>query len=203
MNKDKLNTLSSLIIEKYDAGRHLGAIDCVMPGYFGGNDVLFIAQNPGLLKEGVAGDMAYLRAYDEKEYNKLGEYYIDALRSSRGTYGTFISDIYGQDWSAISFTNVYKCPFIDNNLPSELLIRIPITEMKILTRQIQYLQPKVIVAVGSVAQKACQQLPSEFKNTLMLTYHPAYLKRTGRYETSVERYKKQLAQLCDASTKSV
>ena len=148
MRLEKIQKFNLEILKQYDTSRFDNAIDCVMPSYFANNDILFIGQNPGQLKEGVAGDELYLRAYEKKEYDKLGEYYIQALKSSRGTYGMFINDIYGEDWSQISFTNVFKCPFIDNIVPTD----IPEIEKKILRKQITLLDPKFIVAVGSVTK---------------------------------------------------
>lgn len=192
MNRPALDAYNQLIVEKYDVSRFKDAtpIDCIMPGFFGGNDVLFIAQNPGELKEDVEGDQLYLRAYEKKEYDKLGEYYIKALKSSRGTYGTFINDMYGEDWSRISFTNVFKCPFVDNKIPKE----IPEREKKILRKQIEFLNPKVIVAVGTVARKFVIFEDWNIKERVMYTDHPSYLKRSGTYEQEVRKDSQKLAE---------
>ena len=186
MNKEKLDNFNKTILEKYDTSRFFNSVDCIMPGYFSGNDILFIAQNPGMLKQDVEGDALYLQSYQKKEYDKLNEYYIKALKSSRGTYGIFINDIYGEDWSQISFTNVYKCPFVDNIIPDS----IPIIERNILKRQIELVEPKLIVAVGAIAKSFILTEDSITKTIFM--HHPAYLKRTGRYFQEIEKYKNDI-----------
>lgn len=191
MNKEKLDNLIKLIYEKYDPMQYEGAINCVMPGYFGGNKVLFIAQNPGELKEDVLGDMTYLRAFQEKRYDAASKCYALALRSSRGTYGTFINDIYSDNWSDISITNVFKCPFKNNILPE--LITVPKKEINILRKQIEYINPLVIVAVGALAQQAIFQIDPEQQRRQLHCYHPSYLKRTGRYEQEIVNYHLRLS----------
>ena len=87
MNIERIHDFSKKILEVYDTSRFSNSVDCIMPGYFSGNDILFISQNPGMLKQDVEGDTQYLHSYQMKEYDKLNEYYIKALKSSRGTYG--------------------------------------------------------------------------------------------------------------------
>ena len=187
---EESKVLNKEIIETYDTSRFPSAIDCVMPGYFGGNKVLFIAQNPGQLKSTVDSDVAYLRAYQQKEYDKIDSYYIDALKSSRGTYGTFIHDIYGEDWSDISITNVFKCPFVYNLVP----FSTPDKEKQLLTKQIHLLNPKIIVCVGLIARVAMKHRVSNHAPLLDVS-HPSYLKKTGQYSEKVIEYKKQLHEL--------
>ena len=188
MNIEKLDIFNKKILKEYDTSRFQNSVDCIMPGYFAGNDILFIAQNPGMLKQDVEGDVLYLQSYQKKEYDKLNEYYIKALKSSRGTYGIFINDVYGEDWSRISFTNVYKCPFVDNIIPES----IPDIEKKILLKQIEFLNPKLIVAVGSVAKHFMWYDNQKKSIKTLYMQHPAYLKRTGRYARDIEKYKNEL-----------
>jgi len=186
MNIERINDFSKKILEVYDTSRFSNSVDCIMPGYFSGNDILFIAQNPGMLKQDVEGDAHYLQSYRMKEYDKLNEYYIKALKSSRGTYGIFINDVYGEDWSRISFTNVYKCPFIDNIIPES----IPDIERNILKKQIEFVEPKLIVAVGAIAKSFILTENVTIKTLFM--QHPAYLKRTGQYLQEIEKYKNDI-----------
>lgn len=190
MNKHELEKYNRLIVEKYDVSRFVESnpIDCVMPGFFGGNDVMFIAQNPGQLKETVEGDRLYLEAYEKKEYDKLEEHYIKALKSSKGTYGTFINDIYGEDWSKISITNVFKCPFVNNEIPDI----VPEREKKILRKQIEFVNPKVLVIVGTVAWKFYVKNRQSITAKLLHTSHPAYLKRTNTYSDEIQKARTKL-----------
>lgn len=205
MNKEKLNNLIRLMYEKYNPVEYEGGVNCIMPGYYGGNDILFIGQNPGLLKEEVVGDMAYLDAYENKDYEEMEIRYIQALKSSRGTYGTFIDDIYSDNWDNISITNVFKCPFEDNVLPDSISKFIPVREQQILTKQIEYVNPTLIVAVGTIAKKAIQQMQNHdihMKTIFMM--HPSYLKRAGIYKEKVEEYKQLIiSKLSNATTKLI
>lgn len=208
MNREKINKLTRAIYNKYDPLRYQNAYDCVMPGYFGGNDVMFVAQNPGELKDSVVGDIAYLDAYSIGDLPEMEIRYIQALKSDRGTYGIFINDIYGADWDKISITNVFKCPFTDNRLPKAITEEIPEREVKILQRQIEYVNPKLIVAVGAIAKKCIKQMKGYNSYNIdaktIYVHHPSYLKRIGLYETKVDEYKKLLSTaLANATTKSI
>lgn len=179
----ELEEYNKQLVDTYKPERFENSVHCVMPGYFRGNRILFIAQNPGELKESVEGDMLYLKAYQDKEYTALDKYYVDALKSTRGTYGTFINDIYGPDWSEISFTNVFKCPFKENVVP----MLIPEYEIQVLDKQVRLLEPKLIVAVGRYAQNACKELPSGLP--VLKLMHPSYLKRSGIYGNNIITYR--------------
>lgn len=200
MNKEKLNNSTRLICEKYNPTQYLGAVDCVMPGYFGGNDVMFIAQNPGLLK--TDADDEYYDAFHEKNYSKMSITYARALKSSRSTLGTFINDIYSDNWYYISITSVFKCPFENNTLPEYITKFIPIREKQILLKQIEYINPKIIVAIGTIAKKCIVQLQDHdsYMKTIFVV-HPSYLKRTGEYATKVEEYKQLLRNTLNAIKK--
>lgn len=197
IKNDRLEAYNKVILSTYDTLPYKDAVDCVMPGYFAGNKVLFVAQNPGQLKGEVEADMKYFDAYTSKDLEKLEEYYYEALKSDRGTYGTFVNEIYGEDWSEISLTNVFKCPFKDNLVPDA----ISMTELSILEFQIAALKPQVIVAVGAIAYKALETLKLTTRYKVLKCYHPAYLKRNahladfGSYESYVEKYKAELQEL--------
>lgn len=183
----ELEEFNKKLLTEYETSRLLLSINCVMPGYFSGTDILFVAQNPGLLKNGVEGDELYLKAYENKEFEKLNEYYVLALQSSRGTYGTMINDVYGTDWSKISLTNVFKCPFQDNIAPKE----IPNKELEILEAQFKLLNPKDTIAVGSKASAALNLLGIfHYK-----FFHPSYLKVKGIYNETIQEYKSIVDQI--------
>lgn len=202
MNKEKLHNLTQRIFNKYDPLRYENAYDCIMPGYFGGNDVMFIAQNPGELKDSVVGDIAYLDAYSVGDLPEMETRYIQALKSDRGTYGVFINDIYSDNWDKISITNVFKCPFTDNILPKSITEEIPEREVRILQKQLTYVNPKVIVAVGAIARRCIKQMKNyDIDAKTMYVHHPSYLKRIGLYKTKVEEYKKRLLEVLEHATK--
>jgi len=216
----------------------------VMPGHFRKEEILFVGQNPGLLKESVVGDMKYLSLFKEvielkeksilidiekvkfsdgtnkieydkelkdvtKEYNNkydsLKRYYLEALKSEKGTIGTFIQDLCGDVWNDISFTNVYKTPFNDNKLD-----RIEFEEfhLSVLKKQIDLLQPKCIIAIGKTAKIALEKLGLKIDFELE---HPSFLKKSGVYKEKLECYKPQIEDLlfkyfitnCEASRNKV
>lgn len=196
MDKEALQKYNRLVVEKYDVSRFKkeSPVDCVMPGYFSGNEVLFVAQNPGQLK--TDDDDMFYDAYADKDFDKMEVLYAKALKSKRGAYGIFINDIYGSDWSRISFTNVFKCPFVANVIPDE----VPERELKILTKQIELVKPRVIVAVGSVARDALMRCHSRIQELVLSMKHPSYLKRIGRYDEIITQYRIELSH---AITKSL
>ena len=67
--------------------------------------------------------------------------------------------------------------------------------MKVLYKQISLLDPKIIISVGSVSRKALILMTSDYKDRLYYCEHPSYLRRCGRYDKEVEKYKKELAEL--------
>lgn len=182
----ELLDINRTLLDKYDTHAFKDAVHCVMPGYFSGNLILFVAQNPGELKPDVEGDMLYQNAFRDKQFDKLNGYYVQALRSTRGTYGTFINDLYGTDWTDISLTNVFKCPFVGNKIPSYT----PAYERIILGSQIRELKPKLVVAVGKCAKEALSSLILDCP--VIYTFHPSYLKRSNIYEKMVSIYREKL-----------
>lgn len=203
MDKRWLNEISLKILEFYDPLRMTGAQDVVMPGLFKGNRVLFVAQNPGLLKESVPDDMTYKTTYQAFKNNPhlspayaltvLEDTYEKALRSPKGTLGTFINDIYGEDWKDISITNVYKCPFDKNIVPQV----IPDQDIRVLAMQIGALKPDIIVYIGSLARQASHYQISGPK--ILHVAHPSYLRKTGQYEQAVGMYAAELDHLLNVS----
>lgn len=160
-------------------------IDCVMPGYFGGNEVLFVAQNPGVLKEYVEADMFYKNAYILRDYNEMDKTYVDALRSQHGSLGVFINDVYGLDWSNISITNILKCPFMSNKIPAG----VSEIDIVILEQQVEYLRPQLIVGLGTYAKTAIGEINVHGARVMLLP-HPSYLMRKGTYSSVVPEIRK-------------
>jgi DNA polymerase elongation subunit (family B) len=185
INKEALDTYNREILDTYHIDKN--AQNVVMPGFFNG-EILFVGQNPGLLKESVEGDMEYLEAYKNRDLQKLSESYLKALKSTKGTLGTFLLDIFGDDWSKISFTNVFKTPFNDNDV--EVTDLEP--HLEVLKKQIELLKPKYIFAIGKIAEDAINKIGYQAQEAFL---HPSYLKRIGQYEVKVKEYSKVLESL--------
>ena len=159
----------------------------VMPGFFNG-DVLFVGQNPGLLKNEVEGDVKYKEAYINKDLDNLDKYYLEALKSAKGTLGIFINEIYGEDWSKLSFTNVIKTPFNNN----DVCIENEEFHLLVLKRQIELLKPRHVFAIGTLAKKYLNKLSINIDLEMM---HPSFLKKTGQYDTKIKEYRRALSEL--------
>lgn len=185
INKKELDEYNKSILDSYPIENNAQAV--VMPGFFNGH-ILFVGQSPGMLKENVEGDMEYLEAYKQRDLKKLSDSYRKALQSTKGTLGTFILDIFGDDWSKISFTNVFKTPFNNN----EVKVDDWEPHLKILKRQIKLLKPKYIFAIGKIAETALNQIGYIPQVAFQ---HPSYLRRIGQYEAKVNEYSQTLESL--------
>lgn len=205
MNTEHAAKLAVTTLENYQTKRMTGSSDIVMPGYFSGSRVMFIAQNPGQLKDSVPEDVEYAKLYHEfftttdpveklAKWKEMQDVYVAALRSPKGSLGLFINDVYGEDWSDISITNVYKCPFVGNIVPQ----LIPGAEIQLLCLQIDIVKPDVIVYVGKIAEQA--SLYQNYHPRTLHVQHPSYLRKTGRYYDTVSLYAAQLDNLLNVST---
>lgn len=203
MDKAWVDDINIKILERYKPSRMTGGQGVVMPGLFKGPRILFVGQNPGQLKLSVDEDIAYAQKYEDfrngvprkgysdaasdlLKWKEMQEVYEAALRSPKGTLGTFINDIFDEDWSDISITNVYKCPF-DKNIVPQL---VPNEEIRLLAMQIGAVQPDIIVYIGSIAKQASLYQLSHPK--VLHLPHPSYLRKTGRYEDAISLYAAEL-----------
>lgn len=210
MDAKWIDKLAITTLERYEPTRLTGAIDVVMPGYFAGSDILFVAQNPGQLKKDVPEDQEYLVKYREfrktitewgKEptqeqvqiWRSMMETYKNALRSPKGSLGRFVNDIYGEDWSNISITNVYKCPFLNNVIPTQ----VPNSEIQLLTLQVDAVKPDIIVYIGRSAREA--SMYQNYHPKTMHVQHPSFLMKRGSYEHEVQQIAAQLDNLRNVS----
>ena len=191
---DELGEFNKRVLSEYYFEKNSQHI--VMPGFFNGNFILFIGQNPGLLKEKVEGDMMYIEGFNKKDLKLLEVAYEKALRNKAGTVGTFIIDIYGEDWNSISFTNVIKTPFNNNKINMEN----PNFHLRILKKQIELLKPKHIITVGFLAKKALQFL--NIKTSLNLP-HPSWLHRKGIYDKKILEYKELIDKFKEKNIKQM
>ena len=178
MNTKELEAFNTSILDSYPFEKKSQKV--VMPGFFHG-ELLFVGQNPGLLKADVEGDQKYLQAFEKRDVMGMKNAYIEALKSEKGTIGTFIVDLIGDDWSKISFTNVLKTPFNNNEVAVESLL----LHTEILKRQIELLKPRYIFAIGKIAEEALKII--DVKITMALL-HPSFLKRNGNYEEKIKEY---------------
>ena len=115
----------------------------IMPGFFNGNKILFVAQNPG---QPSATDI-----HQNQEMNFDAhqlDYFAGFLRCKIGVYIRSVLTRLGLTVFNIGFTNIVKYSTINNVQPTidEANAMIPI-----LKKQIELLEPEKIVAIGSFA----------------------------------------------------
>ena len=162
-------------------------LDDFQLGFFNGNDVLIIGQNPGrTFNKKTREDTD--KVMEAKTFEEFQREYEDLIKKSR--IGKFIGNIVS-DWNNISFTNVVKVPTENNDVPSQQQIDqfLPITK-----EQIDLLQPRVIVCLGKFAGK-CLGLTkfNEFKENYIMVYHPSYSMRKGTLKQDSEFVKKLIS----------
>ena len=123
----------------------------IMPGFFNGNKILFIGQNPG---QPSVTDIHQneIMSFDEHEI----DYFKGFLKCKIGIYLKTVLTQLGFTVFDVGFTNVVKYSTINNMQPTidEASAMIPI-----LKKQIELLKPEKIVAIGAFASdKLCTNM---------------------------------------------
>lgn len=109
-------------------------------GFFKGNEILFIGQNPGVNRN---------REWTYKEFDYYQKVYVRAFhRFKMGKYLLAVCKRLGLTIEDISFTNVVKYATKDNKAPAfkDIAQCLPILE-----KQIKILKPKKIVCIGRLS----------------------------------------------------
>jgi hypothetical protein len=166
-------------------------------GFYRGDDVLFIGQNPGISQKNVSCDMAK-KLYDDFTaadygYQEYMKKYEKVLYLDTCPMGNFLKEMVGNDWSNISFTNVYKNPFMNQivDVTDDTFYK------RYLSGQISIIQPKVIFCIGSLAKKVIESGEMRYQFYISQTKkifasHYSYLQRTGKHAEMIEKYSSQL-----------
>jgi len=165
-------------------------------GFFNGDKILFIGQNLGLSQENVPREASqklfedYTNLVDD--YEEYMRKYQEVLYLDTCPMGTFIKDVYEDNWSDISFTNYFKNPFIDHKVDQQNYGYFDYY----LERQISIIRPKLIVTLGKVPANFMERERTKGvgDRTPHLSFqHYSYLLRSGRYKSEVQSYKTQLS----------
>ena len=187
--KKELNSLEVDLLKSYKFPS--GGVSVFMFGFFNGNKILFIGQNPGRLK--VDEDTKYAQFYREKDIDKMREMYERALKSPAGTIGKFLDKVSGKDWSDISFTNVIKNPMVEqfdaHAIDYEYYYRI-------LGTQINILRPRAIVAMGTLARAAAMTLGKKYIHV----EHPSYLLKNRKFDEGCDELKTKIQKVLSQQT---
>ena len=171
---DSLNTEYG---SKYKRTMH--SVGPIQPGFYKGNVVLFIAQNPGNAEN-------WVEPIDKLASDKE---YFDMFKNSSHDMSKFLKSIYPEKyWNDISWLNVYKTAFKDHKVD----VQDNSFYYEYLRKQIDLIKPKHIVVIGNVAKEALEALHIRCDLSF---YHWSYLNREGTYEASVKKYKDQIENL--------
>lgn len=116
----------------------------VQLGFFNGNRILFIGQNPGRPYNNRTKQMTD-KILANDDYLAFEEEYEMMLTQSRiGKYVEKLID----SWEDVSFTNIVKVPTTLNEQPDNELYEL---FFPVLLKQIEILQPHLIVCLGKYA----------------------------------------------------
>jgi len=141
----------------------------IYPGYGNLNSIImFIGQNPGLVKRKVTGITFW--------GNRTGEYFLDTLK----LYHFKFDDVYT--------TNVCKCGANDGKK------NIPVSEEEIenclpyLKMELELIKPKIIVTIGTMARDNLPNIKVVQNAIHYHTYHAGYVLRRPEKR---DQYKKE------------
>ena len=121
----------------------------IMPGFFNGNKILFIGQNPGQPSQTDIHQNEKM-SFDEHQI----DYFKGFLKCRIGIYLKTILNKLGFTVFDIGFTNIVKYSTINNIQPT---IGEAAAMMYILKKQIELLKPEKIVAIGAFASNRLQE----------------------------------------------
>lgn len=146
-------------------------------GFFNGNRILFIGQNPGYSNTSRVAN-SFIE-YQKRYYERIKKYPL----------GQYIEKICKADWDNISLTNVVKMPTINNAIPDKKLIDFfrPITQ-----KQIELLKPELIVCMGKVAGNEFgltdfYKLQTYQNSKIMMILHHGFLTRQGGWDDAIRK----------------
>lgn len=156
-------------------------------------DIFFVAQNPGLPVKGKKADEAQYSL--NVSFDVKSKMYFEAIISNKHIQN--ILHVFECKPGHFIWTNVVKCPTRNNNYPSQKAINICSTYLR---RQVDIIDPKKIVAIGSLA---CRFFAVEFgqiKRTLegaLICGLPHYSSaREDEYDLYLERFRRTLIYDC-------
>lgn len=181
MDKDKLLKLAIEIRQCKKCIQNKDILNYQQPGYFGGNEILFIGQNPGQPN----GFEKYNNIIIDKNssIDIVQEAYRNVIRICH--FGEFINQIKDDvNWDDISIINVSKCP-TKNNMYDDLL---PKNCLNFFSEQIRLINPKVVVTIGIIAKNNFESL--HLSTRTVHSYHYAYVMKKFNSEERLAYFNK-------------
>jgi len=178
MNEEKLDILS-LEIRSCEKCKKENIINLPQPGFFNSKTILLIFQNPSYPRVDKWQDDAMQNRLLTPD--RLRDIYISTLKES--ALGNFIHSLH-LNFEDISITNIIKCPTKDNEIPhKECLFNC----YNYLIRQIDILEPKLIILNGMLTIKNLSHLEKRYK--VLKFEHYASLMRKGILKEKMEEYR--------------
>ncbi len=175
MIMDKLDKLNKQIIDCKKCSELSSVINLPQPGYFKGS-VLVVLQNPGIpTTDGIEKELK-----ERDNYKVFQAFYKKTIKTCY--MGKFISLIF-PDWSKISITNIVKCPTKQNSHPADSVIS---NCRSFVFEQINLLEPKVILCVGSLSNKIIP-IRKHYKKLHIPHYSYMY-----RFNLDIDKYIKNI-----------
>ena len=159
-------------------------INVPQPGYLVGNKVLYLGQNPGMLRYHDYDLKLRDKNITEEDFNYN---YLNAIKLNKN-YMQYINAIYNK-FKKLSILNVVKCPTMENTFPSDQMIT---NCEKYLVEQIHNLNPVNIIAMGKLAQDFCAKYHLQTQSNIIYSYHYSYLAKIGKLEDEAQKIKEQL-----------
>jgi uracil-DNA glycosylase len=161
-------------------------------GFFNGNKVLFIGQNPGRTFNTETKE-ATRKVLQLTEFKSFEREYETLIRNSK--IGRYLDAVVRSDWSDVSFTNAVKVATENNDEPSTEQYEF---FFPILMQQIDLLKPKVIACLGKYAGSVFGldefYLARRYKDSVVCMYpHPSYIMRKGNDSVVSEQVKMMLS----------
>lgn len=180
MTTNNLIKINKEIINCDKCKQFSSVINLPQPGYFKGS-ILVVLQNPGI----PATKNVELELTKRDNYKVFQQAYKKTIKSCY--MGKFISLIVN-DWSKISVTNIVKCPTKQNSHPADSIIK---NCRRFIFEQIEELNPRVILCVGSVSNKI---IPKHNNYVKLHIPHYSYL---YRFNLDVDKYVNDIKEKID------
>jgi uracil-DNA glycosylase len=154
-------------------------------GFFNGNKIFIVGQNPGNpMTEEQKEETNWLMSLED--FDEVERHTSETYKST--LFGNYVDKVIGGRWDIVSFSNIVKVPTAANSEPTKELID---EQFPMLLKQIEYVQPRLILLFGKFAGKMFGI--NNFygagiykgSHTLLLP-HPSWVMRQGKAKEKEE-----------------
>jgi uracil-DNA glycosylase len=161
-------------------------------GFFNGNEVLFVGQNPGNPSTDLEKAITE-KVMTQKTFRAFEKEYEDMIKMSK--IGQYLDPTISGQWSRVSFTNVVKTTTPGNMEPDDETYEM---FFPMLMQQIEILEPNIIACLGKYAGAAFGLTEFyhavRYKGSVVCMYpHPSFVRRNGRDAMLSEQVKMKIS----------